>query len=400
MRERKHGFERGQILIMFGLSAGLMLAVMGLVFDGGRLYFEKTRMQGAADAGALAANWEQQRRNLGMVDSAGKDATKLNGFEHGVKGVDVEVNPAGGDRSVEVVISQSFPSTFMRVVGWSSSQVSARAVASLVAFGDACVIGLERKFGIDAIQASGGGTISSDCGVLSNSDLRTTGNGIMTSSWIGAAGNATGDGYLPLPEENLPPLLDPLAHIPEPNFAGWPNGVKNNATSTYECPSGQCVFDSQIKITGGAWTFQPGIYALLAGFSVTGGDITGSELMFYNYNIAGSNHVELGGNGTITLSPKSSGIYKGILFFGSRSSVAQSPGNKLGRGNNASVINGIMYFPNEHVDWAGTSTTNGAWSMLIANTINVSGEASLANPQFTLPDPAELPDITRPMLTD
>lgn len=389
------------MLIMFAASVGVLFAVMGLVFDGGRLYFEKTRMQGAADAGALAANWEQQRRNLGLVDSAGKDATELNAFEHGVSGVDVQVTPAGDDRSVAVVITQSFPSTFMRIVGWTSSDVSARAVASLVAFGDGCVIGLERSAGVDSIRAAGGGAISSSCGIISNSDIRTAGGGILTGAWIGAAGDATGGGYNPLPEENLPPVLDPLAHIPEPNFAGWPEGVKNTTTNTYECPGGQCVFNAQIRVTGGTWTFEPGIYALMSGLSVTGGDITGSELMFYNYNISGHDHIDLGGNGTIMLSPQSSGIYKGILFFASRSSVDAPPGNKLGRGNNASVINGIMYFPNEHVDWAGTSTTNGAWSMLIANTIDVTGTASLGNPQFTLPpDPSDLPDITRPMLTD
>jgi hypothetical protein len=386
---------------MFAVSVGVLLAVMGLVFDGGRLYFEKTRLQGAADAGAVAANWEQQRRNLSLVDTAGKDATKLNGFEHGVDGVDVQVTPEADNRSVEVVITQTFPSTFMRIVGLTSADVSVRAVAGLVAFGDGCVIGLDRTQGVDAIRAAGGGAISSSCGIVSNSDIRTTGGGILTGSWIGAAGDATGGGYNPLPDENIPPVLDPLAHIPEPNFAGWPEGVENTTTNTYECPGGQCVFSDQIKITGGTWTFQPGIYTLLAGLSVTGGDITGSELMFYNYNIAGKDHIELGGNGTITLSPHSTGIYKGILFFASRSSVAKPPGNKLGRGNDQSTVNGIMYFPNEHVDWAGTADTNGAWSMLIANTIDVTGTASLANPQFTLPpDPTDLPDITRPMLTE
>ena len=57
--------------------------------------------------------------------------------------------------------------------------------------------------------------------------------------------------------------------------------------------------------------------------------------------------------------------------------------------------------PAEHVDWAGTADANGAWSMLVANTIDVTGTASLVNPQFTLPpDPADLPDITRPMLIE
>lgn len=396
----KTGATRGQTLVMFAVTLGGLLALMGLVFDGGRLYYEHTRMQRAADAGAIAANWEQQRRNPNLVDSAGKHATKLNGFEHGVDDVTVQVNPAVNNREVEVIITQSYPTTFLRVVGRNTANVAARAVAAMTAFADGCVMALENSPGVQALQSRGGGQISANCGVISNSDARTTGGGVIRATYNGVAGDWNGGGFDPTPVQ-IPPVLDPLGHVPEPTGAGWASGNKNNSTNTIECPGGMCVFNSQIKITGGDWTFEPGLYYLNKGMAITGGNITGSGVMFYNPNVSGKDHISLGGNGRIILSPPLSGTYKGILFFASRTAQDKSPGNKLGRGNEQSSITGIMYFPNEHVDWAGTSDSNGPWTMLIANTIDVTGNASVDNTQFTLPpDPNQLPDVTRPMLRE
>ena len=96
--------NRGQTLITFAVLIGGVLAFMGLIFDGGRLYYEKARMQAAAEAGAagaLAGSWEQQRRNTANVEAAAKQSTKLNGFEHGVGGVNVQVTPSAGNTGRE-----------------------------------------------------------------------------------------------------------------------------------------------------------------------------------------------------------------------------------------------------------------------------------------------------------
>ncbi len=46
--------KSGQTMMLFVLGFATMLALLGLVFDGGRIYFEKRHMQAAADAGAFA----------------------------------------------------------------------------------------------------------------------------------------------------------------------------------------------------------------------------------------------------------------------------------------------------------------------------------------------------------
>ena len=40
--------KRGVVMLMFALMFAAMLAFLGLLFDGGRMYFEKRRMQVAA----------------------------------------------------------------------------------------------------------------------------------------------------------------------------------------------------------------------------------------------------------------------------------------------------------------------------------------------------------------
>ncbi len=60
-----------------------MLALMGLVFDGGRIYYEKRRLQAAADAGAFAAVQELRRGHRDantQVKPAARRDVELNGY--------------------------------------------------------------------------------------------------------------------------------------------------------------------------------------------------------------------------------------------------------------------------------------------------------------------------------
>ena len=68
--------KRAVMLPMFALMFAAMLAFLGLLFDGGRIYFEKRRMQVAADAGARGGALELIRDDASTyVDSGGKDDT-------------------------------------------------------------------------------------------------------------------------------------------------------------------------------------------------------------------------------------------------------------------------------------------------------------------------------------
>ena len=146
--------NRAIFLPVFALLFATMLAFLGLTFDGGRLLFEKRRMQVAADAGARGATFEILRGNRSMIDSAGKDDTALNGFEDAVGTVAViiksppEAPTATAYRTAscaEAIITQDFPTTLMRAADtFSDSSVQARAVACVQADnGPPCVLALD-----------------------------------------------------------------------------------------------------------------------------------------------------------------------------------------------------------------------------------------------------------------
>ena len=146
--------NRAIILPVFAILFATMLAFLGLTFDGGRLLFEKRRMQVAADAGARGATFEILRGNTSIIESAGKDDTELNGFEHGAGSVSVTINnpplapTATAYRTAscaEAIITQDFPTTLMRAADtFSDSSVQARAVACVQTDnGPPCVIALD-----------------------------------------------------------------------------------------------------------------------------------------------------------------------------------------------------------------------------------------------------------------
>jgi len=79
MVKRKLGEEKGSVMVMVVIGLLVIMGFTGLVIDGGSAYLTKSRLQNAADAGALAgitvssANSETEARKF----------TKLNAVEHG-----------------------------------------------------------------------------------------------------------------------------------------------------------------------------------------------------------------------------------------------------------------------------------------------------------------------------
>jgi hypothetical protein len=289
----------------------------------------------------------------------------------------------------------------MRVLNINETTVAARAVAGLVEYNDVCVLALDREVP-GAIRANGKPSLVANCGIMSNSSaangLQEVGKASISGRWIGVSGNYTGEGFTPAPEISVPPLLDPLAHIQPPNYASAAAGVYESSSKTYSCPTGICSFGSEIKITKDDVVFLPGTYVLQKGMKITGGNVSGSEVSFYNVNASGKDTIDIGGNGVVQFSAPTSGPMKGILFFGDRTSPDKNPGNKIGRGNASSSFTGALYFPSQHLDWAGNSLTSGTWSLVIAKTINISGTSDVQ--QISLPPQGQGPEITKPTLVE
>lgn len=105
--------------------------------------------------------------------------------------------------------------------------------------------------------------------------------------------------------------------------------------------------------------------------------LTAPKVLIYNSNTAKSNFnvFTLGGTGTITMGPMTSGPYRGMTLFQDRANdkdITINPANGL------SGLSGTFYAPNNNataiVQASGTTNMN-----ILAGMINISG----ANAHFT-----------------
>ena len=150
-----------------GLLLGVFLAFMTIILDGGYLYFEKRRMQLAADAGSCDGAWELLRDNSGRIVSAGRYSARLNGYTHGVDGADVQITQLNAT-DVEAVVRKPVPMFFANVFNVSSATVAARAVCSIQYPKELCILALNETKAA-AINITGPGIIDIKCGVQANS---------------------------------------------------------------------------------------------------------------------------------------------------------------------------------------------------------------------------------------
>lgn len=117
-----------------GIIIVVLVGFLGLAMDAGYLAGVKSRMQTAADTAAMAAAMGTARGE--QAPEAARSVARLNGFTHSRNTVQVSVNspPQYGDfrgdnEAVEVMISQSVPTSFFKIFHMPTAEIRARAVA-------------------------------------------------------------------------------------------------------------------------------------------------------------------------------------------------------------------------------------------------------------------------------
>ena len=128
MATRKPREPRGQMLVIFTLALVAMIAMVGLVIDGGAAYAQRRGQQNAADLAALAAaNALYDGQNQAGAETVAKGVTATNGYAHGINGVGVTVTFPDGEVKVDVLAPHR--NYFSGVVGQNSWQVTTTASA-------------------------------------------------------------------------------------------------------------------------------------------------------------------------------------------------------------------------------------------------------------------------------
>jgi len=391
--------EPGQILYLAAISLVMLLGFSALAVDIGTVYAARRRMQTAADAAAIAGA-TALRDGEDYTQSAG-DVASFNGFTNSQNQVTVTVSEPtlgspypSGVTYVEVDITQSIPTYFLRTLGYTSLNVGARAVSGAIA-GPACVYALDPT-DAQTFSLTGNSNLTAQCGLIDDSSsasgLYLSGNIALTATTIGVSANGfsqSGNVTLsPQPVPNVAALPDPLAaraqsaalsvgactqqtgHSGSENWSGnitsltVPAGVYNggisisgNVSGTVTFPAGNYGNNVNFDGNGGRLVFNPGQYQNGgSGDSITLNGNTGTIFNTGSYTFCGA--VDIAGNSTVTLQP---GKYFGGIKISGNAKVIFSPGTYI-LGGGGMAVTGNSTLSGAGVTFYNSSATGYAYA--------------------------------------
>jgi Flp pilus assembly protein TadG len=392
--------ERGQASILIGMCIASLCGMAALSVDVGMLFRAKRVTQNAADAAAIAGAMEMPYNDW---NTAAKAASAQNGMTDGVNGVTVAVTNASS--KIQVVVTRSAPTYFMKAFHLNSMNVSARAVAALGP-GSGCIFTLNQS-GVD-VGLSGQGSLSMpDCGVVIDSSsakgLSLTGGATISAKYIGIVGNYSDssnspNSMVPMPVTGITPVPNPLGFVAPPTFSysscvadPHPNPSGSQTVTVGPSVPGGTVCYNGLTVSGsGTVNFTPGTYVINGGFS-SSGSATIQETVtslptttqptigpcpcgetFYLAPPNGA--LSITGSGAVNLSAPTTGAYNGILFY-------QDPNDTNSMkfaGSSGSTIAGVVYAPSASLSLSGASGAVFYMNMVV-NTLSISGNNTLQN---------------------
>jgi hypothetical protein len=168
----------------------------------------------------------------------------------------------------------------------------------------------------------------------------------------------------------LPPVSDPYKNLPIPS----PGTCKNWEANASHTPGTYCA--SNIQMNARLHTFSPGTY-IFNGSQVTvnGGNGAGMSCTGCTFVFLNGATMTMNGTPTMNLTAPTTGTYAGMLFLGDRTGTATT---MTFNGDATSTMTGTMYFPNDNVVYAGNFSGFNGCTQVVANTIEWTGNTSLA----------------------
>ena len=381
----------GYVLVLFIISLTALMGVTGLVIDLGLMMVAYRKAQNAADSGAFAGAVELSNGNASNVVS---EATRFVTTQNGAT-VPSSLHPQLGPRSgpytgnanfVEVYADVAFNTNFLHLLGYASTQtVQARAVAGLqfTTFNSGLL--LLSPSGSGALTDSGNGSISVTGGGLitvnsnSHSAVNVSGNGNVSATTVNITGNYTDSGNGAIKgtiDTGATAVANPLAYLtaPDPSSLTVQSNTQVQISGNTSKTLQPGVYKGGILVSGnGSVTLTAGIYYMEGGgFSSTGNaSVTGSGVMIYNAPAAAKDVINISGNGSLNLTPPTSGAYQGLTIFQSPTST-----NRISITGNGGSIGGTIYAPDAQVTLSGNGGLSAA--QIVSSSIQATGNGSVS----------------------
>jgi Putative Flp pilus-assembly TadE/G-like len=402
--------RRGTAAFVTVVALVPLIGVVALGGEAGSWYVTKQHAQNAADAAAMSGGWR-----LVCSINAQKDVntpcTDANSVDYRVKqfaaqnafcnvgdtsypgskcvttlptGTSQSVTVAIGTDQVRATVSQQQPAYLAAVLGMSTVNIGATAVARVQILTKPCILALT-----GSVSFQGSATVSSaNCGIASNSTASNsfdfTGNGglnVNAPSFAAGGCSQTGGNQCDNVTQHAAPVPNPLS--------GLDSAMSSLTTSSFS--SGKCPNNPQPTAYGTTPCYNGGNQTLNGNLSgtyffngnVSIGNVTGTAtlVLFGNATLSKTT-----GNPSIQLTAQTnpqvpsalssvSNLLKDLLIYD------PEPWSKKGvdiSGDSSSYLNGIVYVPNAPVTYGGNSSvgTPGCFQV-IAYAITFSGNTKL-----------------------
>jgi hypothetical protein len=381
------------------ISLGVIIAIVALGLDGGRMLEERRRAQAAADAAALAAAGDlyanypsnQGTDPAGTAKQAALNSAAANGYANDGSASTVTVNipPTSGPFAnqpghVEVLIQVNLKGTFSAAIQGGDLPLQARAVAR----------GRPQKLGLLLLQSSGADALTIDAsaaitvsgaGISVNSTdaaaIRLSGGSLQVGALAVAGGVTKAGATVTGPVlTGAAPSPDPFRKLAAPSSADYPIRSTQATVITSDTPTTlqPGVYRGGIVLAGNASvTLAPGMYILEGGGLFVSGNakLSGNGVTLYNTSgLIPGGMVYITGYGQVNLTAPSDGTYAGIALFQDRCLSTDIEADS----NSRLQVTGLMYTPAAKFEIEGNAAVTVTSAGVISDHLEIADSATLS----------------------
>lgn len=383
--------EEGASIVVFAVSLPLIIGMLGVTIEASYWFKSKKELQLMTDLAAYsgALELDSYENNPQAVVAAKIDALK-NGFEYEIGEITVNSPPLSGSirtsEAVEVIIEQKGNQYFSNILGEDMINYQVRSVAAVIGDESICILALNETVTRAFNLAGSSITNVNECSVGVNSSHNTGARVAGTATLNMDCLQVVGDIYVgnsatitPICDEiktgtNL--IEDPYEDLEAPNLATYPSvcdtPAQISANEWAMSPGRYCAdmaFNTLIKMSPGTYVIDDADLKLYGG----GAHLIGNGVTIILMN--GGSITSLNGGAEIDIKAPTTGDYKGVVIYGDRDTQPSNLTIKL-NGNSDSDIEGLIYLPNQEIEYRGSATSASQCTLLVADKIDLSGNAS------------------------
>jgi Flp pilus assembly protein TadG len=356
---------RGQVAIIFTLVIPVLVGSVGMAVDYTAWTAQVRKLQGTADAAAIAAVRELYLANTtdGQVEAVAALVARAQFDNSGRSstGLTVATDIRHDRGAVQVTVSQAREIYFSQVFGTSFADLAATAVARAAGGGRICVIGLD-DYASGTVRLERESRLTAPrCAVYSNSlsssGIDVSGLSMLDAELVCSAGGLDGTSAnfgSTAPLTDCPQIQDPLAERPQPHVGSCDHeglylafnksigpligSIRDNVGQLVLYPGTYC---GGLVVSHSNLLLMPGVYVISGGplHFRAGTTVFGENVGFFLHGDAAALVIE--SDSTVDLTAPLDGPLAGLLVFEDRHAPLDR--EHVIKSNDASVLLGTIY---------------------------------------------------------